>query len=170
MKQWLLVTLIGNCVSAANHWHFVLFLILAIIGTIYASVMSVYAVYHNWPPLNNWKIHFLSGAFGQKLVMTMLKDIFIAFMSSMLFLPARGLVFIYLFIASVSIKIGLSVILWQTLCFIYEGKRYLSHISASGGEGTAVKDCQNFIRFFGFPYTRIRYLPSFFTSKKRHKN
>ncbi|XP_006359314.1 protein S-acyltransferase 11 [Solanum tuberosum] len=160
---------IGNCVGAANHRHFVLFLISAIIGMIYASIMSVYAVYHIWPPLNNWQIHLLSGAFGQKLVMRMLKDIFVAFMSSMLFLPARGLVLIYLFIASVSIEIGLSVLLWQQLCFIYEGKTYLSHISASGGEGTAVKDCQNFIRFFGFPYTRTRYLPSFFSSKKRHK-
>lgn len=160
---------IGNCVGAANHRHFILFLISAIIGMIYASIMSVYAVYHIWPPLNNWQIHLLTGAFGQKLVMRMLKDIFVAFMSSMLFLPARGLVLIYLFIASVSIEIGLSVLLWQQLSFIYEGKTYLSHISASGGEGTAVKDCQNFVRFFGFPYTRTRYLPSFFSSKKRHK-
>ncbi|MCD7446127.1 hypothetical protein HAX54_037334 [Datura stramonium] len=160
---------IGNCVGAANHRHFVIFLISAIIGMIYMSIMSAYAVYHIWPPLDRWQIQLMSGAFNQKLVMRVFKDIFLAFMSSMLFLPARGLVLIYLFIASVSIEIGLSVLLWQQLCFIYEGKTYLSHISASGGEGTAIKDCQNFIRFFGFSYTRTRYLPSFFSSKKRHK-
>lgn len=82
---------IGNCVGATNNRYFVLFLISAIIGMIYASVMSIYAVYHIWPPLNNWKIHLLSGAFGQKLVMRMLKDIFVAFMSSMLFYPREDL-------------------------------------------------------------------------------
>lgn len=160
---------IGNCVGAANHRHFVIFLISAIISMIYASIMSAYAVYHIWPPLNNWQIRLLNGAFGQKLLMGLLKDIFLAVFSSMMFLPARGLVLIYLFIASISIGIGLSVLLWQQLCFIYEGKTYLSHISASGGDSTAIKDCQNFIRFFGLPYTRARYLPSFFNSKKRHK-
>ncbi|KAM3281248.1 protein S-acyltransferase 11 [Capsicum chacoense] len=160
---------IGNCVGAANHRHFVIFLISAIISMIYASIMSAYAVYHIWPPLNNWQIRLLNGAFGQKLLMGLLKDIFLAVFSSMMFLPARGLVLIYLFIASISIGIGLSVLLWQQLCFIYEGKTYLSHISASGGDSTAIKDCQNFIRFFGLPHTRARYLPSFFNSKKRHK-
>ncbi|XP_009784867.1 protein S-acyltransferase 11-like [Nicotiana sylvestris] len=161
---------IGNCVGAANHRHFVIFLISAIISMVYASIMSAYAAYHVWPPLNSWQVRLLNGAVGQKLLLKMLREIFLAFGSSMLFLPARGLVLVYLFIASVSIEIGLSVLLWQQLCFIYEGKTYLSHISAAGGDSTAVKDCQNFIRFFGCPYyTTTRLLPSFFSSKKRHK-
>lgn len=147
-----------------------MFLISAIISMVYASIMSAYAAYHVWPPLNSWQVRLLNGAVGQKLLLKMLREIFLAFGSSMLFLPARGLVLVYLFIASVSIEIGLSVLLWQQLCFIYEGKTYLSHISAAGGDSTAVKDCQNFIRFFGCPYyTTTRLLPSFFSSKKRHK-
>ncbi|OIT06836.1 PREDICTED: protein S-acyltransferase 11-like [Nicotiana attenuata] len=161
--------IIGNCVGASNHRSFIIFLISAIISTIYVSIMSAYAAFHFWPPLSHKPIHLLNEAVGQKLFLRTLKDVIFAFLESTLFVPARGLVLVYLFIASVSILIGLTVLLWQQLCFIYEGKTYLSHISWSEGDETAEKDCQNLIQFFGCSPTTTRFLPIYFSSRKKHK-
>ncbi|KAG6642775.1 hypothetical protein CIPAW_09G164500 [Carya illinoinensis] len=133
---------IGNCVGAANHRYFILFLISAVTSTIYVSIMSVYAGLRIWPPLTY---------------------------RSAVLLSARGLVLVYLFVSSVSVQIGLSVLLWQQLCFIYEGKTYLSHLSTRGNEEIGRKDCQNLFRFFECPYSISRYLPNFSRYRKRHE-
>ncbi|KAM3283634.1 protein S-acyltransferase 11-like [Capsicum chacoense] len=161
--------LIGNCVGATNHRSFIIFLISAIISTIYVSIISVYAAFHFWPPLSDKPIHFFNGAVGQKLHLRTLKDVLLAFLEFASFVPVRGLVLVYLFIVSGSIQISLSALLWQQLCFINEGKTYLSHISTSEGDETAEKNCQNLIHFFGCPMTTRRFLPIFFSSRKKHK-
>ncbi|KAG8493138.1 hypothetical protein CXB51_010515 [Gossypium anomalum] len=81
----------------------------------------------------------------------------------------RGLVLIYLFIASISVEISLSVLLWQQLCYIYEGRTYLSHLSSREGDHVKEKDCQNLLRFFGCRYSMLRFLPTLRNSRKRHK-
>ncbi|CAH9137371.1 unnamed protein product [Cuscuta epithymum] len=69
----------------------------------------------------------------------------------------------------VSVEIGLSMLLWQQLWYIYQGKTYLSHLS-SGGDETTTKGWENVIRFFGCPYGTKRYLPMFVSSiHKIHK-
>lgn len=94
----------------------------------------------------------------------------LALVSSAVQLSARGLILVYLFVSSVSLQIGLSVLLWQQLCYIYEGKTYLSHLSSqgSGGDHIEEKGCQNIFRFFGCPYSIFRYLPTLRNSPKRH--
>ncbi|CAJ1932929.1 unnamed protein product [Sphenostylis stenocarpa] len=64
--------------------------------------------------------------------------------------------------------IGLSVLLWQQLSYIYEGKTYLSHLSSQTDNEEEKKDCQNLARFFGFQYSVTRFLPNFGVTQKRH--
>ena len=69
-----------------------------------------------------------------------MNEIVVAFMRSALLLSSRGLILAYLFIASVSLQIGLSVLLWQQLSYIYQGKTYLSHLSSQADSEEEKKD------------------------------
>ncbi|XP_047338204.1 protein S-acyltransferase 11-like [Impatiens glandulifera] len=160
---------IGNCVGFANHRSFIAFLILAIISTFYVSIMSAYTVFSMFPPLrftttslSPWE------GFSSMFALGMIKEIGLAFLTSALMLSTRGLILVYLFISSVSIEIGLSVLLWQQLCYIYEGDTYLSSLRR-GNQANRDKDCQNIVRFFGCPYSIFRYFPSSWSSRKRHR-
>ncbi|KAB2031766.1 hypothetical protein ES319_D05G327400v1 [Gossypium barbadense] len=159
---------IGNCVGAANHRHFIAFLISAIFSTIYVTVMSAYTSFLIWPPLR-YKPPEHSTIFSTGLVMLASREGLVALLSSAMELPVRGLVLIYLFIASISVEISLSVLLWQQLCYIYEGRTYLSHLSSREGDHVKEKDCQNLLRFFGCRYSMLRFLPTLRNSRKRHK-
>lgn len=160
---------IGNCVGAANHRCFILFLISTVISTIYVAITTSYAAVYNWPPVEHRHLSQLSEIASAELIFGVLKDNILAFLRSAVFLPARGLVLVYLFIASVSLGIGLSVLLWQQLSYIYVGKTYLSHLSAVDSEEMMERDCQNLVRFFGCPYSAAVYLPSYWKSRKSHK-
>ncbi|XP_019191467.1 PREDICTED: protein S-acyltransferase 11 [Ipomoea nil] len=160
---------IGNCVGAANHRSFILFLISAVTSTVYVTFMSAYAAYHIWPRFRYGTIKPWPGVLDHELLFRAVREFIITFLSSMLFLPARALVLMYLFMSSVSVEIGLSVLLWQQLCYIYEGKTYLSHLSSPDSDEATTKDCENIIRFFGCPYRTKRYLPVFMSSSKSHE-
>ncbi|MBA0837757.1 hypothetical protein Goarm_009886, partial [Gossypium armourianum] len=162
------MTQIGNCVGAANHRHFIAFLISVIFSTIYVTVMSAYTSFLIWPPLR-YKPPEHSTIFSTGLVMLASREGLVALLSSAMELPVRGLVLIYLFIASISVEISLSVLLWQQLCYIYEGRTYLSHLSSREGDHLKEKDCQNLLRFFGCRYSMLRFLPTLRNSRKRHK-
>lgn len=155
---------IGNCVGAGNHRSFILFLISAVTSTFYVSVISAYVLYHIWPPLR----HIPTVVLTRSTVFAVIKESTLPFLISVESLPVRGFVLIYLFFASISVKIGLAVLLWQQLCYIYEGKTYLSHLSSNPDE-VEEKDCQNIVRFFGCPYPATRYVLTFWNSKKKHE-
>ncbi|KAG6581543.1 Protein S-acyltransferase 11, partial [Cucurbita argyrosperma subsp. sororia] len=158
---------IGNCVGAGNHKHFIMFLISAIVSTIYVSIMAVYSLWHIWPPLSVHELGRLNGS-GSKFGWSLSKEIIHAVLRSTTLLSIRGFILVYLFISSFSLQIGLAVLLCQQLWYIYEGKTYLSHISSQGDDGE--KDCQNLLRFFGCPSVSFsRHLPIFRSSKKRHE-
>ncbi|KAL2238293.1 protein S-acyltransferase 11 [Sesamum indicum] len=160
---------IGNCVGAANHRCFILFLISTVISTLYVAIMTSYSVHYMWPPLAHRHVNPLDGFIGVELIFSVLKENILVFLRSALFLPARGLVLVYLFIASVSVGTGLIVLLWQQLGYIYVGKTYLGHLSAVDGEEMVERDCQNLLRFFGCPHNAAVYLPSYWKSRKSHK-
>ncbi|XP_015895798.3 protein S-acyltransferase 11 [Ziziphus jujuba] len=156
---------IGNCVGAANHRHFIAFLISAVISTIYVTFMSTYAGLHIWPPLSYTStVHFNRPS--RDLAFIALREVAFALLRSAVLLSTRGLVLVYLFVSSVSVEIGLSILLWQQLYYIYEGKTYLSNLNSHGSNNVEEKDCQNLLRFFGCSYSFSRYLPTF--QKKRH--
>ncbi|RAL54628.1 unnamed protein product [Cuscuta campestris] len=165
---------IGNCVGAGNHLFFIMFLISAVISTVYVTFMSAYAAYHSWPPFSHRAaIHPWARTLDDGMFLATLKEFMAAFLSSLLFLETRGIVLLYLFICSVSVEIGLSALLWQQLFYIYQGKTYLSHLRSSSHETsdeTATKGCENVTRFFGCPYSAKRYLPMFVSSSNKiHK-
>lgn len=145
---------IGNCVGVANHRSFIAFLISVVISCIYLSVMASYAGYHVWPPIDYGNLAL--GEFHTGSMITV-KRIIAALARSALLLPARGLVLIYLAFASISVEIGISVLLWQQLYYIYEGNSYINHISSKDGlHGD--RGCHNLFRFFGCPYSAYRFL------------
>lgn len=157
---------IGNCVGAANHRYFIAFLFSAVISTMYSSAMCLYAGFHLWPPLTNGSVSPLSILSGTA-ALTALKEIVHALLSSAFFLSARGVVLIYLAMASLSIQIGIGVLLWQQLQFVYEGKTYINHLSAHDS-GSEERSCQNLFRFFGCPYWASRFLLGSLNTGKSH--
>lgn len=157
---------IGNCVGAANHRHFIAFLISAVISTIYVTFLSTYAGLHIWPPLS-YRSTARFNHFSRDLAFIALREVAFALLRSAVLLSTRGLVLVYLFVSSVSVGTGLSVLLWQQLCYIYEGNTYLSHLNSHGNNDVEKKGCENLLLFFGCPYSFSRYLPTF--RKKRHK-
>ena len=96
------------------HQHFIAFLISAVISTTYVAIMSVYAGFHIWPALTYRSLSCLNGA-GADSGFIAMKEILIAFLRSAVHLSLPGLVLVYLFVSSVSVEIGLSVLLWQQL-------------------------------------------------------
>ncbi|XP_010487785.1 PREDICTED: protein S-acyltransferase 11-like [Camelina sativa] len=164
---------IGNCVGAGNHKQFIAFLISAVISTIYAAVMCVYSVIHILPPLENgaaYASEVAHVAHGNSLsILRAVKNISFAYLANAVFISVRGLVLVYLFVASVSVAIGLSVLLWQQLSYIYEGKTYLSHLSSQGTEEDGEKSCRNLLLFFGCPDSIEWQLPTIRKLRKRHK-
>ncbi|XP_059656431.1 protein S-acyltransferase 11 [Cornus florida] len=160
---------IGNCVGAANHRSFIVFLISAVISTLYVSVMSTFAGLRIWPPVKYGPI-VLSHAFNSDTAFRTMKEIVYAFMRSTEFLSTRGLILVYLFVSGVSVGVGISVLVWQQLCYIYEGKTYLDHLSLQGSSnGIGQSDFRNISRFFGFSYSASRYLPISFNPRKNHE-
>jgi len=129
--------------------------------------MSVYAGLHLWPPLT-YSLKHINGVSGSDLAWKILNEIVVEFLRSALLLSSRGLILAYLFIASVSLQIGLTVLLWQQLSYIYEGKTYLSHLSSQADNEEEKKDCQNLVRFFGLQYSITRFLPNFRVTRKKH--
>ncbi|CAD5187430.1 unnamed protein product, partial [Musa acuminata subsp. malaccensis] len=114
---------IGNCVGAANHRYFIAFLISVVISCAYVFLMTLYAGFRVWPPLEIRNLA-LSG-FGIGSAASIVKEIVAALASSALLLSARGLILIYLSFASLSVEIGIVVLLWQQLYWIYEVYRVL---------------------------------------------
>ncbi|KAF3794963.1 S-acyltransferase 11 protein [Nymphaea thermarum] len=141
---------IGNCVGAGNHRLFVTFLVFAVISTFYAFLMSIYVGWHVWPPLvydPGYSLEELSkssvGRFSAEILHALANTAFL--------LSARGIVLIYLCIASASVEVGIGLLLWQQLQFIYEGKTYLDHLSSGDGE-VGESGWHNISVFFGCPY------------------
>ncbi|KAG6391079.1 hypothetical protein SASPL_148828 [Salvia splendens] len=88
-----------------------------------------------WPPVeHNRSLSRLSGFASPEFNFGVLKGNILAFFRSAVFISARGVVLVYLFIASFSVGTGLSVLLWQQLNFIYVGKTYLSHLISVDNE------------------------------------
>ncbi|KAK9676479.1 hypothetical protein RND81_11G079600 [Saponaria officinalis] len=156
---------IGNCVGAANHRYFISFLIIAVISVAYVALMSAYAILHISPSLGETTVGQMHRVGNKLAVMSILKDVFIAFLTSAIFFSTRGIVLLYLFVSSISVGIGLSILLWQQLYFIYEGRTYLSSLSS---RAKAERDCRNLYLFFGCPYIRTLYFRAC-NSEKIHR-
>ena len=139
--------------GASNHRAFVIFLISVVTSCSYAAIMTIYASYHIWPPIDFPNLSTRHSMGSMKVLM----DIITSLASSAFFLSARGLILLYLAFASLSVNAGIAVLLCQQLSYIYEGNTYLSRLSSpdimQGDRGL-----QNVVRFFGCPYPFSRVL------------
>ncbi|KAL9254157.1 S-acyltransferase 11-like protein, partial [Drosera capensis] len=134
---------IGNCVGAGNHHYFINFLLSAIASMVYVTILSAFSGVHVLPASSYRRLDRSLGSQNGVGVVGTLQ----AIVSSGLFLSPRGIVLIYLFMASLSVEIGLVVLLWQQLCFIYQGKTYVGNLSSQKKDGSGgEKDCQNLYR------------------------
>lgn len=77
---------------------------------------------------------------------------------SALFLSARGFVLIYLAMACFSLEIGISVLLFQQLRYIYEGRTYINYLRFNKGDEVGKKGMHNIVRFFNCPFWFSRLL------------
>lgn len=160
---------IGNCVGSGNHRYFIMFLFSAVLSTLYVCILSAYAVFHLWPPLDHGFINRLNPyKMDTAALLRLVLDILLAFLYTTSFISSRELVLVYLCVAGLSVTIGLSVLLGQQLVYIYEGNTYLSNLS-SKGDGASRRDCQNLFRFFGCSPSTSRLFSIFPRSKKPHK-
>ncbi|KAF3335384.1 protein S-acyltransferase 11-like isoform X1 [Carex littledalei] len=142
---------IGNCVGAANHLAFILFLISVVISCTYVTIMAVYSGYHVWPPLDLSDLGTTVSVHSVN-VTRLLKVIFEALARSTLLLSARGLILVYLAFAGFAVEIGISVLLWQQLSYIYDGVTYVNSISSTN-VGYTERGWKNLVQFFGCPYS-----------------
>ncbi|TVU16533.1 hypothetical protein EJB05_40103, partial [Eragrostis curvula] len=145
---------IGNCVGAANHRAFVIFLISVVVSCTYVAIMTIYSSYRIWPSVD---FPNLASSRHSRSSMKILMEILTTLASSALFLSARGIILVYLAFASLSVNAGIVVLLCQQLKFIYEGNTYLGRLNSVNvlhGE----KGLQNLVRFFGCPYPISRIL------------
>ncbi|KAJ8447420.1 hypothetical protein Cgig2_019414 [Carnegiea gigantea] len=156
---------IGNCVGATNHRYFVGFLIMAVISVAYAAIMSGYAALQMLPPLEEGTWEQLHRVRDNQELLSILVEIFIGYTQSTVFGSSRGLVLVYLLVSSICVEIGLSVLLWQQLYFIYEGRTYLTSLTS---QTEAERDCGNLCRFFGLAYPGFHHLWSH-NFRKIHK-
>lgn len=155
--------------GAGNHRVFIYFLISSVISSFYVSLISSFTAFCILPPVRHIPMAALSGPGDYMLIVAWVKEVGFSFYDSVESLSVRGIVVIYLCVASVAVEIGLSVLLWQQLSYIYQGKTYLSLLSSRGTNRTSKKDCQNFVRFFGCPYSATRCLLGSWNSRKTHK-
>ncbi|KAJ3673902.1 hypothetical protein LUZ60_005894 [Juncus effusus] len=143
---------IGNCVGSANHLSFVLFLISVIISCTYVTITATYCGFQVWPPLDFTILHSSNPISISTL--KIIQSLISSLASTLLQMSPQGIILIYLAFASLSVEIGIAVLLWQQLSYIYQGNTYLNSISINteNNAGYDQRGWKNIVRFFECPY------------------
>ncbi|EPS65405.1 hypothetical protein M569_09371, partial [Genlisea aurea] len=143
---------IGNCVGAANHRSFILFLIFTVLSTVYIVIMASFSLFTIWPDKSPPPVRRrIQGGYA-RWVFGIVEGKAAGLLNSAVLLPVKGLVLVYMFMCSLSVGSGLSVLLWQQLSYVYAGKTYLSQLSGEEEEDeeeASEKGWRNLYRFFG---------------------
>jgi len=138
---------------------------MAVISATYAAIMSGYATLQMLPLLEEGTWEQFQRVSGSNEFLGLLVEMFIGYTQSTVFDSTRGLVLVYLLVSSICVEIGLSVLLWQQLYFIYEGRTYLTSLTS---HTEAERDCGNLCKFFGLPCPGFHFLWSH-NLRKIHK-
>lgn len=160
---------IGNCVGAANHHHFITFLFFALISNIYVLLVSTYAGLWIWPTFFYVPIN-LTSKFRSTNLVHLLRAFIDALMNSSVVLSARAIALMYLIIASLSVSIGIGVLLYQQVQLLYSGQNYIDSLKVREGaeEGLQFKKgWENLFRIFGTRHPIFWLLPKKFKSHKK---
>ena len=160
---------IGNCVGANNHGYFILFLVFTLAGCVYALGMAIYT--YNYSRMSLTTVQYdppIPGTPGISL--GRLGDIFdSSFSNNQAAIMIRHIGLLYLFIITLALLIGISLLLHQQVTLVFQGQTYLDSLSVVDGNksGSVKKGWANLQRVLAKRYSWLWLLPCI-SSKKFH--
>ena len=142
--------------GANNHQHFLLFLLFATVSGLYVLTMSTYVGTIVWPQLlrfrriNLPRVHV---AVSFNIILDVLAAMVISLEPEE---TTRAIALMYLFITSLSLAIGIGILLYQQVQLVYSGQTYLDTLSSAHHQS---KSWTNFRRLFGKRHPFLWLLP-----------
>jgi len=148
---------IGNCVGANNHVHFLLFLLFATVSGLYVLTMSIYVGSKVWPQLLNFRrVNNFPRRLHSGMSFNVVMDVLAVVIASLEpAASARAFALIYLCIASLSLVIGVGLLLHQQVQLVYSGETYIDSLTPGGGK----RSWANFRKLFGMQHPFLWLLP-----------
>jgi hypothetical protein len=157
---------IGNCVGANNHGYFILFLMYTLVSCLYVLGMAICA--YNYSRISRTTVQYdppepeMSG-----IGLGHLGHVFGSlFSNNQTAITIQHIGLVYLFIITLALLIGISLLLYQQLALVYEGQTYLDSLSPVNDD-TSKKGWANLQRVLGKRYPWLWLLP-YISSKKFH--
>lgn len=146
--------------GANNHQHFLLFLLFATVSGLYVLTMSVYVGSKVWlkllkfRPVDLPRLHAAAS-------FNVLADVLAAMIGSLEpLVTARAIALIYLCIASLSLVIGVGLLLYHQVQLVYTGQTYIDSLSSGGGKHEQQgRSWANFRKLFGKRHPFLWLLP-----------
>lgn len=141
---------IGNCVGAANHRPFVLFLFFAVLSNVYVFLMSVSAIVKIWKTQADLPEMFGVSSSSQAVVV--LATYLQALLGSSISSSVRALGLLYLVAVSLSVSIGVGLLLHHHVRQLYDGYTFIETLQRENGvtRGLPQGEWRNFQRVFGY--------------------
>jgi palmitoyltransferase len=158
---------IGNCVGAANHRSFILFLFFTVISTFYVCAMSMVTICKIWSDrMKSGELQLDGWAMTR---MEVLLSYLVVWIGSSLTSSVRAIGLIYLVVLSLSVMIGVGLLLHQQVRHIYEGKTFIESLQHHNGVVKGIKaptpGWRNLRRLFGHGHPVFWVLPRFVVSQ-----
>lgn len=122
---------IGNCVGAANHRHFILFLLFAVLSTLYVFGMSVAAIVRIWKNLVD--LPEVLGVASSSQVVVLLATYLQAMLGSSISSSVRTIGLLYLVAVSLAVAIGVGLLLHQQVRQLYDGHTFIEILQYENG-------------------------------------
>lgn len=119
---------IGNCVGATNHRPFILFLLFAVISNLYVLAMSVSAIVKIWSTFTDLPEMLVS-----KHVVVVLASYLQALLGTSISSSVRALGLLYLVAVSLSVTIGVGLLLHQQVRQLYDGHTFIDSLQQENG-------------------------------------
>lgn len=139
---------IGNCVGANNHGYFILFLMYTLVSCLYVLGMAICA--YNYSRISRTTVQYdppepeMSG-----IGLGHLGHVFGSlFSNNQTAITIQHIGLVYLFIITLALLIGISLLLYQQLALVYEGQTYLDSLSPVNDD-TSKKGWANLQRVLG---------------------
>lgn len=151
---------IGNCVGADNHGYFILFLMFTLVSCLYVLGMAIYT--YNYSNLSRTSLPTIQHDPSEGAGLGHFGDVFGSLSSNnqaAIVIQHIGLV--YLFIVTLALLIGISLLLYQQLALVYQGQTYLDSLSAvhDDNSGSWKKGWAHLHRVLGKRYPWLWVLP-----------
>ncbi|MCO5582355.1 hypothetical protein L7F22_036249 [Adiantum nelumboides] len=141
---------IGNCVGAANHRPFVLFLLFAVLSNVYVFLMSASAIIKIWQ--THTDMPEVLGVASSSQVVVVMATYLQALLGSSISSSVRGLGLLYLVAVSLSVTFGVGLLLHHHVRQLYDGDTFIETLQRESGvrRGLSQGEWKNFQKVFGY--------------------